>query len=265
MGVPQPQTEDVEIFNEICGLDLYDICTKSAQLRLRELIWRLNRLVRQQQSNFVLRTASAVALVKTAQRDLALPDLEAAYALRRCDLVPVQRALIRAFVTIGDFTRALSLAKELTSNPELRAQEGVIINAAWTAFLAGDIEYLMELGEIAKSTNQDDLASQIIESFGADMLHHLPRHQKIVQSILQPYPCWVYCNLLDDGHEPLLLSVNYAVKCTKLERRALESKLVRALYDYYEENTDMPPGRGVAAFCPDLYEIVEDNGTEEEQ
>ena len=257
VGTPQPLTEDVQIFNEICTLADDAVYSPAPQPRLRQLAWRLKGLARQQPDNLVIKAAFGRALVMTGQREQSLPELEAAYRLRSPHFVEIQGALMHSFATIGDFQKALTLARELISASVVCYRQAAITHSSLTAFLAGDANYLLELEDLARSTDITNTANLIISSFGRYLLPHLAKHLEIVHSFLQPLACNYNAEFVDDGHEPMLMGVNYGIHCSKIERRVLERKLFRALYDYYAKETDIPPGIGAGACGFDLFALAE--------
>ncbi|MBI1207052.1 MAG: hypothetical protein GC191_07150 [Azospirillum sp.] len=247
------QAEDVQIFNQICGERAG--VTVPDWTRLRQLEWRLMRMVRQQPENFVVRTSLAAAQVMLGQREQAQQNLEIAYGLRERHLVPVQCALCLTFAVIGNFEKAMVLVRELIVNPELLCIHPVVNICSHVAFLAGDAGLLIEMSDLARNTGQINVAGLILAGLGNDLVPHLSAHQQIVQSILQPHPCSVDVGFIDDGYEPPLISTHWPVSCLSAQhRRDLEWRLADALYDYYA-NTPISPGRGVNAFGFQLLDI----------
>ena len=255
---PQPMAEEVQIFNEICNLAYDAVYSAAPQPRLRQLAWRLKGLAVKQPNNLFVRTAFSNTLIATGQREAGCRELEIAYRLRNRHQVETQLMLMSSSSIVGDFDKALTIAKELVSEPIRAIPKDIHCAVSIVAFLGGDADYLLSLARGSGEDAQDNPAALIIENFGTERLQLLIEHQNIVQSVIQPHAAEFRYYFVDDGEGPPMLSVDFGVYCGKVERKALERKLVRALYDYYAENTTDPPGLGVAAFCPDLYEVAEE-------
>ncbi len=252
-----PQTEAVDLFNRFFGVDARAQAAVWDRLAWEQAAWRLRQLDRRLASDFVTKVSLAGVLLRLGRRAEAVDALSAAHALRRRELVPAQSLLAILFATLGRMDAARQVLDEIIADPALRVQAPAVNNAAYLAFLSGDVAYLTELTRLSEGHDDGHVPLILLDVIQASGLaDQLKGHQAIVRAVIGPAQCWIDITIIDDGDWPPMVALLSFLQADPKTRRSLERDLVDRLADFYEAS-GKPPGAYIPYFGTHLIPLPE--------
>ena len=147
MSAPEPEALAAALFSEIGQLDLDETD------RARTIYLELRRLRQQQPASFGTSVALIMATLRVGRREEALNEIGRAYGLKTTADIISWGALADLSIFVGQLDRGAELYERLRSVPGALAIPQVSQNAASSAVVRGDIEYLRSIADEDKKVN----------------------------------------------------------------------------------------------------------------
>jgi tetratricopeptide (TPR) repeat protein len=227
MAGPVPLSEGDALYNSFVAVDRDDVAG------MAQLLGRAQWIAKKRPSDFIVRVATAGAATYAGRRDVAVAELDAAFALRDIANPVAYQALGVLLMCIGDYERAGTVFHKLVAaygpqNPSATA------NALYYGIVAGDTELiarilgdeaLVQAARYCPSSEASFAALDILAQH--DFAEHLADHQAVANSVLRDKQVRVNFTVVDDGSDTCMVTVRYYI----VGDWALRSLLARQVHD----------------------------------
>ncbi len=175
----------------------------------------------------------ARALALLGRRDEALSKLGGAYSLRKQFDRSRLNILAIIYAWLGEYERSREIYDGFVFEDECKVSGTLLDNAARTAVLLGDLDYLTHVRDESKDAIEKGADTYSAQKFlsaieASEASEFFPIYQKAVTDLVCDHQVWVNPMIVRDG-DLMLLTIEYVVAVH--DRRALE----RTVFDAAEK------------------------------
>ncbi len=225
MATPDAARKLADLHDRLVDLSLDDVEETG------RIAWQLEGIVRREPKNVVALTTIAIALAHLGRRDEAVERVRTAFDLR-FQVGSLQDGLIGACSDLGLVEEARIVAEEVLATPHGRNDVTAVNNAAITAVLAGDRDFLETLATIGPTNVQRSCRNVLscIDHHGLTDI--FGEHMRLIANVVSSHCCDVEVFTDNTGEEPSF-AIRYVLACDFRQTIALRRSLDDSLRQFY--------------------------------
>ncbi len=213
-----PQTKIEEISGRLFQLRVAD------QTELQQVQMDLHHLNERKPGDSTTLLLLARVLALLGRRDEALSKLGGAYSLRKQLDRSRLNVLAIIYAWLGEYERSREIYDGFVFEDECKVSETLLDNAARTAVLLGDMDYLTHVRDESEDAIEKGAETYCANEFlsaidASEASEFFPIYQRATANVVRSHQVWVNPTVFRDG-DLILLTIEYVVAVH--DRRALE-------------------------------------------